>query len=361
MSGPGPFGFSAHFQDAVRELGAADGAPARVGRIERRQILALGLPPADPAGEPRWVPVLGSLSFLGPNDVPKLAVGDWVWVRAGRHPAVEHVLPRRTCLVRRRAQRRSEPQPIAANVDAVFVVTTVGRDLNLSRLERYVAAVREAGAEPIIVVNKVDAPHDPEAVTTVLNELSDVSSVRVSAASGAGVDALRARIAPGRTAAFVGSSGVGKSTLVNAFLGEPSLATGAVRARDEKGRHTTTARQLFVNAAGALLIDNPGVREFGLWEADEGLDEVFADLEALIASCRFSDCGHATEPGCAVRAAVEAGQLDPDRLERYLQLRAEVARERARSEAKDTKTRWKRIHQNVRQRRDFNRKHGLKD
>jgi ribosome biogenesis GTPase len=356
-------GFSAHFRDAVRANALHDGAPARVARIERRQVLALGLdrPAEGLDGEPRWVPVRSSLRFESERDVPKLAVGDWVWVRAGRHPAVERVLPRATCLVRKRAHRRSEPQPIAANVDVVFVVTTGGRDLNLARLERYVTAVRDAGARPVVVVNKVDETHDADAISATVSDLPAVDALRVSAATGFGLEALFARVSVGATAAFVGSSGVGKSTLINAFLGGAAQATGRVRDRDQKGRHTTTSRQLFASARGALLIDNPGVREFGLWDADDGLDETFADIEALIEACRFSDCSHETEPGCAVREAIDAHALDPERLDRYLSLQREVFREQTRAEAKDAKARWKRIHQNVRARRAFSRKHGLKD
>lgn len=332
---------------------------ARVARIERRQILALGLEP-----EPTWVPVLGSVAFRGEADLPKLAVGDWVGVRAPGHPAVEIVLPRQSCLVRKKVQRRSEAQPIAANVDVVFVVTTVGRDLNVARLERYVAAVRDAGAEPVVVVNKVDLDHDPAEIAAVEGELSGVRVLRASASEGRGLDALTAALPPGTTAAFVGSSGVGKSTLVNAFLGGDLQWTRDVRAADEKGRHTTTTRQLFMAPSGALVIDNPGVREFGLWAAEEGVTETFSDVEAIVASCRFSDCTHAREPGCAVREALQDGTLSEARFERYLRLQRELEHEARRVSEQapvDAKKRWKSIHKNHRTLRAFNRKHGLKD
>lgn len=357
MTSPEELGFDDHFRSASTTLDLGPGHPARVARVERKQVWALGL------GEPTWIPVRGATRFAGVEDLPKLTVGDWVWLSPGPHPAVEAVLPRKSCLVRKRAHRRSEAQPIAANVDVVFVVTTVGRDLNLARLERYVSAVREAGARPLVVVNKTDQPHDRGDVERIEAELEGVGVLRASGLGGDGMDAIRRAVPPGSTAAFVGSSGVGKSTLINRFSSRWDLATGEVRSGDEKGRHTTTHRELLLAPSGALLIDNPGVREFGLWEAEEGVAETFGDVEALVTGCRFSDCGHQTEPGCAVRAAVEAGELDRGRLARYLRLQRELAAEAERSAAapaRNGKRRWKQVHQGKRARQGFERKHGLK-
>jgi ribosome biogenesis GTPase len=254
--------------------------------------------------------------------------GDWVAValRAEEGAATIHgLLPRRGVFSRRAAGGGGE-QLVAANVDMALLVASLNRDLNLRRLERYLALAFESGAQPVVVLTKADVCEAPEALAAEVARVALAAPVlTVSAVSGEGLAALAARLAPGRTAVLLGSSGAGKSTLVNALAGQTLMATAPIREDDARGRHTTTHRQLVQLPTGALLLDTPGMRELGLWEADAGLEAAFADVEALAAGCRFSDCAHESEPGCAVRAAAEAGLIDPARLAGLGKLRRELA------------------------------------
>jgi ribosome biogenesis GTPase len=246
-----------------------------------------------------------------------VAVGDWVLIGSG--DAVEVVLPRRTVLLRKAAGERAEPQPIAANVDRVLVVTSCDADFNVRRLERYLVAISASGAEARIVLTKADVVDDPTPFVTPSSELAP--TLLTSAKSGLGLDELRALVgARGTTSAFVGSSGVGKSALVNILLGSEVQREGAVRAYDGRGRHTTTKRTLFFVPGGGLVIDTPGMREFQPWEAPP--DDAFEDVLSFAASCRFRDCSHEREPGCAVRAAVASGELPEARYHSWKKLRA---------------------------------------
>jgi ribosome biogenesis GTPase len=259
------------------------------------------------------------------------AVGDWVALHVSdAGPAlVRAVLPRRTEFVRKAATgtaNRTEHQVLAANVDTVFLVSSLGRDLNVRRLERYVATAWESGGAPVIVLTKLDLVSADEAEVGRAEVEATAFGVpvhAVSALTGEGMEALEAYLAPGRTVALLGSSGVGKSTLVNRLAGRDLLETSEIRS-DGRGRHTTTHRELVPLPGGALLLDTPGLRELQLWEADEGLDRTFEDVAALAATCRFNDCGHGTEPGCAVRAALADGSLAADRWESYLKLEREL-------------------------------------
>jgi ribosome biogenesis GTPase len=262
-------------------------------------------------------------------------VGDWVAVAA--RPAegtatVHAVLPRRTIVSRKMAGGQAA-QSLAANVDVVFVVTSMNAELNPRRLERYLATVWASGAKPVVVLTKADICEDEAAALEIAEDVAfGVPVVPVSAATGAGMDVLAAQLKPGETCVLVGSSGVGKSTLVNAMAGAALMATGAVREADSRGRHTTTHRQLVVLPSGILILDTPGMRELGLIDADLGVTKAFEDIEALIGGCRFSDCGHSTEPGCAVRAALETGALDPARWKNFNKLRRELARDARRDD-----------------------------
>ncbi len=225
------------------------------------------------------------------------------------------ILPRRSVFTRGLPGRDGADQPIAANIDLVFIVTAAGPDLNPRRLERYLALVNASGARPVILVNKADLAEDPASLArTVAPVAAGVPVVVLSALTGAGLSALDPFLAPGTTVALVGSSGVGKSTLINALLERAVQETACVRDHDGKGRHRTTVRQMFVLDSGALVIDNPGLREVGLGTAG-GLDETFPEIAGLAAGCRYADCGHAGEPGCAVRQAVDAGLVPQERLE----------------------------------------------
>lgn len=260
------------------------------------------------------------------EDVP--VVGDWVAIRPTSPAIIEAVLQRSSAFVRQRAGLASGAQVVAANVDLALLATAVVADLNPRRLERYITLAWESGALPIVLLTKADLVTADEleaAHVTVRAAAPGVEVLALSTHTGEGLDALGRLLAPARTAVLVGSSGVGKSTLVNALLGATRLATATVRP-DGRGRHTTTHRELVRLASGALLIDTPGMRELQLWSDGEGLAASFADVEALATECRFGDCAHGSEPGCAVRAAVDAGSLDRDRLESYFKLRRELER-----------------------------------
>jgi len=253
-------------------------------------------------------------------------VGDWVLIDDGG--SISSVLPRRTTISRRAAHEPasgvSREQVIAANVDIVLVMAALGQDADTRLLERYLALVLESGAEPIIVLSKADLEADPERVATEVSEIGDVSVLVVSARDGLGLDAVRRRLAHGVTGALLGPSGVGKSTLVNALVADERLATGEV-ATDGSGRHTTTRRELVRLPGGGVLIDNPGMREVHLWLGDGDLTDAFPDVAELATRCRFSDCRHETEPGCAVRAALQSNELASERWESYRALERELA------------------------------------
>lgn len=268
------------------------------------------------------------------------AVGDWVVVESfsvpGVDPRIVHVLDRRSRLSRKAAGARTEEQVVAANVDAVFLVMGLDGDFNPRRLERFVAMVRESGAEPVVVLTKADLCADPEAGRAQAEEAAPGTTVvAVNALAGENLAPLATHLAAGGTVAMVGSSGAGKSTLLNALCGEVVMRTAPVRESDDRGRHTTTHRRLVQLPGGGLLIDNPGIRELQLWADDEGsLEETFDDIEELALQCRFRDCGHGQEPGCGVQAAIRDGSLDPARLRNYDDLREEQRRlEQRRDEA----------------------------
>ena len=314
-----------------------------------------------------WAETSGTLRAASETGGDWPAVGDWVaaeMLGGGGRPLIQEVLPRRSKFVRKVAGRRLEEQVIAANVDTAFVVMALDGDFNVRRLERYLAQCFESGAKSIVVLNKADDCGDLAArVAEVGSIAAGLPVFSVSARTGDGVDALDTYLASGQTIVLLGSSGVGKSTLVNLLLQRDAQAVQTVRASDSRGRHTTTSRELFALPGGALLIDTPGLRELQLWGATEGVEQAFSDIEELAAQCKYGNCGHTTEPGCAVQVAIAEGRLDESRLEnqRKLEREQEFLRRKIDPEAqKQEKDRVKVIHRGAKQKYDQRRKDGGK-
>ena len=316
-------GWSSALDAAFAGHAAQDRRPGRVV-VEERGLVRV----VTPAGE-SVASLAGRLRHEADLDpaVDLPAVGDWVALAgdAGA-PVVQAVLPRHSAIVRRAPSDHARPtQVLAANVDVAFLVASLNRDFNLRRLERYLAVAWESGATPVVLLSKADLADDPAGMTLAAEAVAPgVDVIAVSSVTGVGIDDVRRHLGAGRTVVFLGSSGVGKSSLVNALAGQPLLATASIREDDARGRHTTTRRQL-VPLGDGLVIDTPGLRELALADGD-GLADTFDELEAIASECRFSDCRHEGEPGCAIRAAIAEGRLAPDRLAAYRKLEREAHR-----------------------------------
>jgi ribosome biogenesis GTPase len=271
------------------------------------------------------------------------AVGDWVAVcdAPGGRAAIEALLPRRTKVSRKTPWLKAEEHILVANVDTVLLVTGLDGDFNPRRLERYLVAAWDSGADPVLVLTKLDMCEDDGMLLEAESVAVGVPVIAVSNVTGEGIDEVRELLRPARTFVLLGSSGVGKSTLVNRLAGRELMPTGGLR-KDGRGRHTTRHRQLLVLPGGAILVDTPGLRELQVWEGD--VDSAFSDIAELAAECRFNDCGHATEPGCAVQEALETGLLDPARYASYRKLERELLSIEARSSTRvrrELKQRWR--------------------
>ena len=333
--------WEASFDGTWRQAGYV---PARVAREERGRYLVCG-----EGGE--WLAEVSGRfrhTAQGPGAMP--AVGDWVAaaVRPAEGRATIHaLLGRRSCFSRTCAGERTDEQVLAANVDVAFLVSGLDRDFNLRRIERYLTLAYDSGATPVVVLNKADLCDNVDAAIAQVESVAyGVATCPVSAVADGGAEPLRQWLTTGQTAVLLGSSGVGKSTLINALIGAVRQRTGAVRAADGRGRHTTTQRELIALDDGGLLIDTPGLRELQLWADSTATGDAFSDIAALAASCRFRDCAHAGEPGCAVQAALARGELDPRRYENYLQLQGELrhlARRRDQRLRQVEQAKWKKI------------------
>ncbi|HTE39278.1 MAG TPA: ribosome small subunit-dependent GTPase A [Steroidobacteraceae bacterium] len=307
-------GWRAHFAQQVSLAELADSYPARVAAIHRSGPIVMSERGIDDV-------VLGSLGAE-----VSLAVGDWVLVENDAR-RVLRVLERQSLVSRLSAGSVQRVQEIAANLDTLFIVTSCDDDFSLSRLERYLSAAYESKVTPAVVLTKIDLCADPASFEQEVAAIAPLAAcLLVNATQPDGVTALAPWVGKGQTVAFVGSSGVGKSTLVNSLLGSDAQATGATRTSDGTGKHTTTARQLLAMSSGAWLIDTPGMREFRIGAAEEGVRTTFADIEALAEQCRFRDCHHAADAGCAVASSILDGSLDERRLENYRKLQREAQR-----------------------------------
>jgi len=316
-------GWDAFFEQYFEEHGRRGLTAARV-TLEHQHIYTVHT--AD--GE-SLATVAGGLRHRaeGRHEFP--AVGDWVAITPpaqGRRGVIQTILPRRSKFSRKVTGRETTEQVVAANIDTVFLMMGLDGDYNLRRIERYLITARDGGASPVVVLNKADVCDDVGLRVREVQSVAQTAPVHaVSTRQDGIIGVLDVYLIPGRTIALLGSSGVGKSTLVNRLVGHQMQKTRAVRISDHKGRHTTTQRQLIIVTGGALLIDTPGLRELQLWDGAGGMDATFDDIEVFGAGCRFRDCRHDAEPGCAVKAAVESGQLDTSRLESYRQLHKERA------------------------------------
>ncbi|GIF72644.1 putative ribosome biogenesis GTPase RsgA [Asanoa siamensis] len=321
----------------------ADVVPGRVARVDRGVCTVLA------AGGPVRASLAGAVLAAASRDPARLpCAGDWVLVRAwpDDRVTIEAVLARRTAIVRRTADKDSSGQVLAANLDVAAVVEPMDPAPEVGRVERLLALAWHSGARPLVLLTKCDTAPDPEAVARDLaRSAPGVEILTVSARTGQGLDKLKPLVAPGRTLGLLGPSGAGKSTLVNALAGASVMATRAVRESDGKGRHMTTYRALIPIPGGGAVLDTPGMRQVGLLEGAEGLDRAFADVAEVVAACRFADCAHEAEPGCAVRAALADGDLSPRRWESWQRLQREVAYETRRRAARQAQAERARLKQ----------------
>jgi len=344
-------GFDSAFAASFAQYASDDYRPGRIS-LEQRSYYAVyteyGEIPAFPTGRMYY-------DAVGQQDLP--VVGDWVVLRVmDEQPLkgiIHEILPRRSKFSRKEAGKKIAEQPIAANIDTVFVVIGLDHNFSTRRVERYLTVAWESGAQPVVLLTKADLCADvAHATAEVMASAPGVAVHALSVLESQGLEQLSQYMTVGKTTALLGSSGVGKSTIINHLLGKETQRIQEVRDLDGKGRHTTTHRQMFVLSSGAMVIDTPGMRELQLWDVGDGLAGAFGDVEALAEMCQFRDCRHENEPGCMVRKALDDGDLDPARFGNYLKMEKELLfleRKRNTDAARTEQAKWKKIHKQIKQ------------
>jgi len=349
-----PLGWAVPFENHFNDLKLPGARPVRILREERgKYFVGWSLT------ETAMAEVSGKFRHEASGREAMPAVGDWVAVTSSGSSLIIHaVLPRASCLKRQAVAGKHDIEIFASNIDTVFIATSLNDEFNERRLERYLTMAWDSGAQPVVVLTKVDlrasrlSSGEPvPSAAELRTKFPDVPLLEVSAHQRQGLDTLLAQLPAGRTGVIVGSSGVGKSSLINALRQDEAIDTGGIRESDARGRHTTTSRCLHVLPGGGLLIDTPGIRELQMLEFNEGLARTFEDVESLFGTCRFTNCRHDTEPGCAIRESISKGRLGADRWESYLKLQREIAHQTKQvspREIAEKKKRWKKVHANAR-------------
>jgi len=342
------FGWNEYFAGKFESFTGSGLEPGRIA-VEHKQRYGVYSEFGELTGE-----VTGKLLYSSDAaaDLPK--VGDWVVIsvfESEKKAIINEVLDRRTKFSRKTAGKKTEEQVIAANIDLIFIVQGLDNDFNPNRLERYMVMAAEGGADASVILNKADLCDDPEAKIAAVKERDFlVPILGISARTGDGIEQVREHIRPGMTAAFIGSSGVGKSTIINRLIGEERQKTFDVREDDSRGRHTTTKRELILLPGGGILVDTSGMREIQLWSADEGVDRAFTGFEQYAGQCRYDDCTHMNEPGCAVLEAVAEGKITREQYDNYVKLQKEMHYLKTKQDyflAQAEKKKWKQIHKDV--------------
>jgi ribosome biogenesis GTPase len=315
-------GWDSEFQKHFLNSGRSDCIPARVAEESKEHYKVFS-----EQGE-FLAQITGKIRFQAGSRSDFPAVGDWVLIKPRPNETratIETILPRKTMLIRKIAGKDLQEQVIAANIDTIFIVMSLNQDWNLRRLERYLSIGWESGSQPVVLLNKADLCENPEAYVQSASSIAlSAPILALSALTGNGIEPLTGYITRGRTAAFIGSSGVGKSTIINALIGQAAQRTQPILDVDDRGRHTTTSRQMILLPHGGVVIDTPGMREIGMWESGIGISQTFEDIEEFAVNCRFRDCSHSGEPGCAVLESIEKGDLNVERLNNYHKLKAEL-------------------------------------
>jgi ribosome biogenesis GTPase len=351
-------GWDEHYQSQVDELGIPDIVIGRIFRVDAGGHYSV----ITKEGDLR-VRIPGKMKNRASSAADLPGIGDWVLIKSTEiDNVIFKVLERKNVILRKAAGREFKEQLVGANIDIIFIVMGLDSDFNLRRLERYLFMVASSGASPVVLLNKSDLAEDMESQLDGVQKIAeDIPIHSMSALKKEGMELISGYLKEGVTISVVGSSGVGKSTLINALMKEEKLKTGDVRKKDGKGRHVTASRELFLIPGGGVIIDNPGIREIQLWGDAASLDDAFSDIGELAEHCKFRDCQHRTEPGCKVREAVENGELPKERYENYLKMQKELAyleMKRDRGAEATEKARWKGILKNADKYKKYKKERG---